>query len=45
MSRLRIFHLHGDVTIVGEGLQMLGAQGLCATLAVTQGLSFSGLGK
>jgi hypothetical protein len=32
-SRSRIFHLYGDVTIAGEGLQnlglgMLGAQGL-----------------
>jgi hypothetical protein len=24
MSRSRIFHLHGDVTIAGEGLQNLG---------------------
>jgi hypothetical protein len=31
-SRSRIFHLYGDITIAGEGLQkfrpMLGAQGL-----------------
>jgi hypothetical protein len=29
MSRSRIFHLHGDVTIAGEGLQNLG---LCSVL-------------
>jgi hypothetical protein len=29
MSRLRIFHFHGDVTIAGEELQNLG---LCLTL-------------
>jgi hypothetical protein len=28
-SRSRIFHLHGDVTITGEGLQTLG---LCSAL-------------
>jgi hypothetical protein len=28
-SRTRIFHLYGDVTIAGEGLQNLG---LCSTL-------------
>ena len=53
-SRSRIFHLYGDVTITGEGLQNLG---LCsalrafeqggifyrATPAVTRGLGFSGL--
>jgi hypothetical protein len=52
-SRSRIFHLYGDVTIAGEGLQNLG---LCsalrtleqgdlfrATPAVTRGLGFSGL--
>jgi hypothetical protein len=53
-SRSRIFHLHGDVTIAGEGLQnlglLLGAQGLWAgrnlyraTPAVTRDLGFSGL--
>ena len=30
-SRSRIFHLHGDVTIAGEGLQNLG---LCSALRV-----------
>jgi hypothetical protein len=54
-SRSRIFHLYGDVTITGEGLQILG---LCsalrafgqdrgifnrATPAATRGLGFSGL--
>jgi hypothetical protein len=53
-SRSRIFHLYGDVTIAGEGLQNLG---LCsalrafeqgkdlyrATPAVTWDLGFSGL--
>jgi hypothetical protein len=49
-SRSRIFHLYGDVTITGEGLQNLG---LCSALrafeqggitpAVTRGLGFSGL--
>jgi hypothetical protein len=29
MSRSRIFHLYGDVTIAGEGLQNLG---LCSAL-------------
>jgi hypothetical protein len=52
-SRSRIFHLHRDVTIAGEGLQNLG---LCSSLrtfeqegmffratpAVTRGLGFSG---
>jgi hypothetical protein len=53
-SRSRIFHLYGDVTIAGDGMQnyrpMLGAQGLragrdlyCATPAVTRDLGFSGL--
>jgi hypothetical protein len=45
-----IFHLYGDVTIAGEELQNLGAQGLWAgrdlyraTPAVARDLSFSGL--
>jgi hypothetical protein len=53
-SLSRIFHLYGDVSIAGEGLQnlgpMLGAQGLWAerdlygaTPTVTRGLGFSGL--
>jgi hypothetical protein len=29
MSHSRIFHLYGDITIVGEGLQILG---LCMVL-------------
>ena len=37
-SRSRIFHLHGDVTIAGEGLQNLG---LCSALrAFEQGVVF-----
>jgi hypothetical protein len=49
-ARSRIFHLYGNVTIAGEGLQNFG---LCPTLrvfdlyhatpAVTWDLSFSGL--
>jgi hypothetical protein len=48
-SRSRIFHLYGDVTITGEGLQNLG---LCSALRafeqggifiVTRNLGFSGL--
>jgi hypothetical protein len=48
-SRSRIFHLYGDVTVAGEGLQNLG---LCSALrafeqvgspAVTRDLGFSGL--
>jgi hypothetical protein len=38
MSRSRIFHLYGDVTIAGEGLQNLG---LCSALrAFEQGRIF-----
>jgi hypothetical protein len=51
MSRWRIFHLYGDVTIAGEGLQNLGLySGLWAgrdlyraTPAVTRDLGFSSL--
>jgi hypothetical protein len=31
-SRSRIFHLYGDVTTAGEGLQNLENLGLCSTL-------------
>jgi hypothetical protein len=55
MSCSGIFHLYGDITIVGEGLQNFGLclalrafeQGgeftVCATRAVTLRLCFSGL--
>jgi hypothetical protein len=34
-SRSRIFHLYGDVTIAGEGLQILGLSS--ALMAIEQG--------
>jgi hypothetical protein len=50
MSRSRIFHLHGNFTITGEGLQNLGLNLRSvlsafeeATTAVTRGLGVSGL--
>jgi hypothetical protein len=53
-SRSRIFHLYGDVTITGEGLQNLGRCSVLrafsagrdpyrATFAVTRGIGFSDL--
>jgi hypothetical protein len=51
-KQTRIFHLYGDVTIAGEGLQNLGVcsalrafeqGGIFITPAVTRDLGFSGL--